>query len=188
MTTIVRRVRADEAAVLRAVRLAALADSPDAFSATLAQAAALSPEEWERRAQVGSAGDLLTTFLAVEREPADAAGEHAAADAADGAVVGLVGGFRRDDVVDRVAVELVSMWTAPAARGAGVGLALVDAVVAWATEIGAGEVGLWVVRGNEPARRLYERAGFAAVTPSADEASGDPCADEVRMARSLPRP
>ena len=68
--------------------------------------------------------------------------------------VGIAGGLPDGDDV-----ELVSVWVAPEARGAGVADALVAAVVDWA---GDRDVVLAVMDGNERARRLYERCGFVA--------------------------
>ncbi len=72
------------------------------------------------------------------------------------------------------------MWTDPAARSTGVGRALVDEVVAWAT----GEsVQLWVTQGNSAAQRLYESCGFV-LTGDYQPLPSDPCKDEVRMRRA----
>ena len=74
----------------------------------------------------------------------------------DGSLVGMVGGdFRPDDRT----VHLVALWVDPAARERGVGRALVDALVVWARERGAGRVELWVVDDNPAAAAVYESAG-----------------------------
>ena len=51
------------------------------------------------------------------------------------------------------------MWTEPRQRGRGIGLALLEAAVAYC---GEHEIRLSVTDGNDAARRLYERAGFVA--------------------------
>ena len=165
---VVRRIRADEGAVLRVVRLGALAESPSAFGSTYATEAPRSDGEWDERARAGAAGADRVTFFAV--------------DGTD--VVGLVGGYR--PTPDIVTVELVSMWTSPAARRAGVGRALVAAVVDWAVSTGAEAVGLWVTRGNEPAVALYRSAGFVATGEHQRVSKDtDTDADEDRMTLAL---
>jgi ribosomal protein S18 acetylase RimI-like enzyme len=63
--------------------------------------------------------------------------------------------------VDPSTPEL-AMGVAPARRGRGVGSRLLDALLVAARRAGAGAVSLSVERDN-PARRLYERFGFAQV-------------------------
>lgn len=165
-TVTVRRIRPDEGPTLARLRLAALTDTPSAFGATPADEAARSAPEWAERAALGAEGpDRATLF-------AERAGE----------VIGLAGGYRADP--DEPAVDLVSMWTAPSARRAGVGRQLVAAVVCWAEDSGADAVELWVTRGNDPAQRLYETCGFA-VTGDVRARAGDPCGAEIRMRRKL---
>ncbi len=74
-----------------------------------------------------------------------------------GAVLGVVGGFRR---LDPTEVQLVSLWVDPAARGRGVAQSLIRAVATWARDRGAGLVVLFVQESNAPGRALYVRAGF----------------------------
>ncbi len=158
----VRRIRANEWRDLRWVRLEALADAPYAFKAIHAEELIFPDAEWQRRAAAGADGRASATFLAE----------------LNGAIVGLVGAHlpRGDGMV-----ELVSMWASPVARGAGVGAALVAAVVDWAD---TAVVELWVTRGNDPAVRLYERCGFE-VTGDFQPLPSDPCRDEIRMRRRL---
>ena len=61
----VRRIRPDEGPVLRAVRIAALTDTPSAFGASLADTLTLTDAEWAARARRGAAGDEIATFFAV---------------------------------------------------------------------------------------------------------------------------
>lgn len=61
--------------------------------------------------------------------------------------------------VDEATPE-VSLWVAPAHRGTGIGTRLLAEVIAQARDRGEPGLSLSVEAGN-PARRLYERAGFA---------------------------
>lgn len=137
----VRRVTPDEWETLRDVRLRALADAPDAFGTTHAEAVAR-PDDWWRAWAATSAG----------------AGTQAMVLAWDGGhAIGIAGVFATDDG----AWQVISMWVDPAARGRGAGRALLDAVVAWAREQDAvRRIRLSVTDGNDAARRLYERYGF----------------------------
>lgn len=159
----VDRIRRADVAVLREVRLAALADSPGAFASTYDREAAFDSAEWERRAVAASTGRSAATFFA-----RDEAGQ----------VVGLVGVF--ENRVDPATAELVSMWVDPAGRGRGVGNALVERAIDWAREAGYARIELWVARGNDTAERLYLRSGFT-VTGDSKPLPSDPCKDELRM-------
>ena len=113
MTT-VRRITADEFPALRAVRIAALTDSPAAFGSTLDREVAFTDDMWRERAASSAAGDERLTLLAWDGSE----------------VVGVIGAFRT--AADDAVVELVSMWTRPAVRRSGVAVALVQGVVDWA--------------------------------------------------------
>jgi GNAT superfamily N-acetyltransferase len=156
----VERVRAEQWRALRDARLRALADAPGAFLRAYDEEAALPDEEWQQRAAE------RTSFLAwVDGEPA-----------------GIVGAFESADHEDTV--ELVAMWSAPEHRRRGVGRALVEAVVAWAQEVGAARVVLWVMRGNDGAQAFYESIGFGP-TDEIAALPDDPCREEQRMVRTL---
>ena len=80
------------------------------------------------------------------------------------------------------AVELISMWIAPFARGCGVEDALIEAVAAWGREQGAARLSLAVFESNARALALYCRHGFVDCGPlTADSAM----ASERRMLRDL---
>ncbi len=162
----VRRIRPTESLQLREIRLAALADTPSAFSSKHATESELPIGHWVDRAAACADGARSATFVAVD----------------SGRWVGLVGGFRGTE--DDVNLELVSMWVAPAARGSGGAQALLQAVVGWATEISAEQIELWVMADNEPATRLYARAGFEPYV-GFEPSPTDPCKDETRMCLRL---
>jgi GNAT superfamily N-acetyltransferase len=132
------RLVPDEWERLRAVRVRALRDAPDAFTSTLAEAEARSPRGWTHQLED------LPTWIAV----------------IDGADVGMVRGSNDDD--REATVWLISMWVAPEARRRGVGGRLIDAVVDWARAGGARRVLLEVADWNTAAAALYERKGFKA--------------------------
>jgi len=133
----IERLRPGNGERLRAVRLRALLDAPDAFETTFEESAARPAEHWNE------ALVRLATFVA----NSDGGGD-----------VGMVRGAPHDRSPE--AGYLVSLWVAPEARGRGIGAALVDAVIDWARGRGFTRLVLDVADGNEPARRLYQRMGF----------------------------
>ena len=163
----VRRILDDEAETYREVRLAALRDSPAAFSASLDVVAAYEPAVWEERTRLASSGTQSVIFLAFDDR------DHP---------IGMVAVL--EGASDPAAAELVSMWVAPSARGNGVGAALVDRAISWAADSGYSRVELWVTRGNRRAEGLYRKLGFE-VTGETKPLPSDPCKDEIRMRLAL---
>ena len=120
--------------VVRDVRLAALADAPDAFESSLAREQDRTEADW--RDLVRSGGQRLAWL--------------------EDSAVGLARGAVHGDEH-----HLVGMWVSPTARGHGLATALVRSVVDWARSAGAAQLFLWVVGDNAAAQALYRRAGFA---------------------------
>lgn len=56
--------------------------------------------------------------------------------------------------------RLYAMWVAPEGRRAGVAIALIERIIAWARAAGYQRLRLEVADTNEAAVRLYERMGF----------------------------
>jgi GNAT superfamily N-acetyltransferase len=132
----VERLSAEEGPRLRAIRLRALQDAPDAFGSTFEEAVNRSAESWSVQARD------LPTFVAVD----------------DGRDVGMA---RCDiDTSDATTAWLISMWVAPEMRRVGIGGVLVDAVIDWARSNGANRILLDVANDNAPAVALYDRKGF----------------------------
>jgi GNAT superfamily N-acetyltransferase len=134
----IERVGPDAAARVRAIRLRALADAPDAFGTTLAEDEARPLEEWRRRLGDPSGATFLAT--------------------ADGRDAGIV--FGRPYEGEEGAAGLFGMWVAPGSRRQGIAGALVDSLVAWARGAGFRRVLLDVADGNVPAVRFYAGRGF----------------------------
>lgn len=141
----------------RDVRLAALADAPYAFTATLADWTRGGEATWRERLTLPGARNLVALL--------------------DGRPVGVARGVPEGDGI----VGLHSVWVAPAARGRGVGDRLVSAVEAWARETGARTLRLGVLSGNTGAIALYERHGFA---PAGDVVRDD-ASRELIMEKDL---
>jgi GNAT superfamily N-acetyltransferase len=138
----VRRLRADETALFRALRLRALADAPDAFAHTHAEISAKPDEYWQELTRSVTGPDRHAMFVAE----------------VDGTAIGMAFGLLDREQTARA--HLGGMWVAPEARQQGCGRALFDAVVAWARERGFTGLALWVTEGNKAAITLYERLGF----------------------------
>lgn len=159
----IERLGAGDGRRLRAIRLRALLDAPNAFDATLADAERRSPEEWEDQVE------RLPTFVWREGDTD----------------LGMVRGAPHDR--DPEVGYLISMWVAQGARGRGVGAALVREVVAWARERGLRRLVLDVADGNAPARRLYERCGFVATGATGSPPPPRAHVVELRMMLDLAR-
>ena len=144
----------DDWELFRKLRIAALSDAPAAFSSTLDDELELGEADWRAK--------LATRAQFVARD-------------GDGSAVGTVGAYH-----DGEAIELISMWVAPAARGQGIGAALVRRVLGHAREIGCREVYLWVTSGNAVAEQLYGRCGFTRTGTIQPIRPGEP-ALEVEM-------
>jgi GNAT superfamily N-acetyltransferase len=154
----VRRIRADEGAVLRDLRLRALADAPEAFGQAFTDAQAQADSDWTQAARQGSGGDSRAWLIAEAEDEEDGGG----------VPVGLVLGRRRPPDT----LMVFSMWVDPVRRRQGIGRLLVDAITDWARSWGARRMVLWVFAANEPAIRFYERLGFAVELEGDDSASG----------------
>jgi GNAT superfamily N-acetyltransferase len=162
----VRRIRPDEGVRLRALRLGALADAPSAFGSTLAREQAFPDHIWHERAAGGASGNERATFVA-ER---------------DGRWIGLATGLANDPGTSEPV--LVGMFVDRGERGRGVGVALVEAVAAWARERGASRLYLWVTSTNSAAIALYDRCGFRP-TGETKPLAHTPSLTELRMVQDL---
>jgi RimJ/RimL family protein N-acetyltransferase len=154
---VVRRAEPDDWATQKVLRLAALADAPDAFIVTLSEARAYPDSLWQQRIVDNPHLHVLV----------------------DGRPVGMA------VLLDRAGHgELVGVWVDPAARGTGAVDALVAAAIELATSSGQPRINLWVVEGNDRAERAYARNGFVR-TGATQPVPGRPSAIECEMSRPL---
>jgi ribosomal protein S18 acetylase RimI-like enzyme len=136
MSVAVRRAIPGDEPVLRALRLEAMTDAPDAFGSTYERELARAVADWQRWLSPNA------TFVL---------------DGSDGPR-GIVAGVH--DADDASVVHLMAMWVHPTLRGTGAADALVSSVLAWAATEKATVVRLKVEKRNDRARRCYERNGF----------------------------
>jgi ribosomal protein S18 acetylase RimI-like enzyme len=160
----IEAMRPDDWELMRDIRLRALADAPFAFSSTHA-AERDRPESFWRSCANWSA-PRGAAFVAVE----------------EGRAIALAGVYV--DRADPSLAHLISMWVEPAARGRGLGRALVDRAIAWASQEGAARLELWVTETNGAALRLYESCGFA-LTGEREPFPPDPSLEKLVMRRPL---
>jgi ribosomal protein S18 acetylase RimI-like enzyme len=132
----IRRAALSDIAALRALRIEALTDAPEAFGSTLERELARTPSDWQRWFSPGT-----VFFLEVDSVPR-----------------GMACGV--PDKTETDVGHLLAMWVHPDFRRSGDADDLVAAVKQWAAEAGKREVRLQVAEGNARARRCYERAGF----------------------------
>ena len=129
----VRVISEEDWVAFKNLRLQALADSPEAFAVTLAEAKADTQKEWRERA--GGPNPVVMGFDG--ERPVAMGGLYAPEDSGEAFVWG--------------------MWVHPGWRGRGLG-ARILAVLLDHAQTGR-EVSLHVAEGND-ARRLYEAHGF----------------------------
>jgi RimJ/RimL family protein N-acetyltransferase len=134
----IRRAKPGDEPVLRELRIAALTDSPSAFSSTLERELARTPENWRTWVTPPS----VTFILESER----------------GEPCGIVAGAL--DKSDPSIAILMSMWVHPTHRGTGAASELILLIQQWAAESRVRELRLLVNESNPVARRCYERLSF----------------------------
>jgi GNAT superfamily N-acetyltransferase len=138
----VRPGLARDAPALRAIRLEALTDTPDAYGETYAKCVAWSEETWALKA-------AQWNFYLAE---------------SDGRVVGMARGESHDARND--IRFLFAMYVSTSARGTEAARLLVDTVSAWAKAQRVDALYLYVSNAVPRARAFYAKAGFIATGSS----------------------
>jgi len=156
----VRRALARDWAALRAIRLEALSDTPDAFGSTIELARGYSNDDWRTMAS-------QRCYFLAERS---------------GVVVGMISGGMNDEHPGTR--WLYGMYVTPTARGSAAAALLVGAIEGWAREDGASELFLEVTYSVARARAFYTKMGFAP-TGESHTMTRKPTLELVTMRRSL---
>lgn len=136
----IRALVAGEGRVLREVRMNALADSPDSFHETRAEAEAQLDDYWRDLLDPVSRSDRAQLLIA-EANPSP---------------IGLV--FIRVD--ENLVGHVGSMWVHPSHRRTGIGRDLLSTATTFAERVGAASMELWVSAEDPGARQFYESAGY----------------------------
>lgn len=141
----IRTLAEHEWALYKNLRLAALAESPEAFGSTFTREVQLTDAEWAiRLASQGNAASNYPIVAELADQP-----------------IGLAWG--RIEAAQPALAHLYQVWVHPDYRRLGAGQQLVEAVIAWAVSQHAQTLELGVTCGDTPAMRLYRRAGFEPV-------------------------
>jgi ribosomal protein S18 acetylase RimI-like enzyme len=161
----IRRLRTDDAASFKAIRLEALTANPELIGSTFA---------FEEKLEIAwFAGRLEDT--------------HVLGAFRDGELVGTAGFLIQQGEKNAHKGRLFGMYVRPSARRLGIARLLMTAVLDVA-RAHVEQIQLTVVSDNEPARALYESAGFLefGIEPKASK-YGDRYYDEAHMALDLGR-
>jgi GNAT superfamily N-acetyltransferase len=165
----VRRIAADQGAVLRELRTASLREAPYAFGATLEDALSADVAAFDAAAAGHAVSRLAAIFiLYTEGHPA-----------------GLIEGHLEDSVARRAFVG--ELWVAPAVRHLRGGELLVNTASEWLAGAGAEEIYAWVADANRTAMRFYEHLGFGPTGEHAARTARWPDQSESLLVRHVQR-
>jgi len=139
---VIRRVELSDSALLRRVRLRALATDPASFGSTYEREAAFPDQTWAERAVRSAAGDDAATLLAIQNDEP----------------VGIVTAMRNEAQIQLF--HVVGMWVAPEARREGVGRRLLNGIEGWIASCDGTNAHLSVTDAATAAMQLYESAGY----------------------------
>jgi GNAT superfamily N-acetyltransferase len=107
-----------------------------------------------------SVDDREATWLGLFADPDPRSGAFVAE--VDGRIVGFASfGPSRDDAASDRTGEVPAIYLDPAVLGTGVGRELFEAATTALRDAGFAHATLWVLEANAPARRFYEKAGWA---------------------------
>lgn len=163
-TYTVRPTLKDDWHTLKSLRLDALQDSPDAFTASYAETQKHSDDEWKSRAAQQSKCQYLLAF-----------DDHSA--------IGMVGVI----VDESNECHVVAMWVKAEYRAKGVAALLIESIKTCAQEKGHLMLHLRVTPDNFRALRFYQKQGFsmhsAVLAENIDQSSLKMCCDltELKM-------
>lgn len=137
----VRRLRADEAAVFKALRLEALTLEPASYASSLSDWAGLSEQDWVDRLEDAAVHAVFR----------------------DGEPVGLMGVMRQKSSKMKHRAMLVMVYVRAGERGRGTAKALLQAMLDHARTTGVRQIELLASAENDAALGFYRREGFSEI-------------------------
>lgn len=138
----IRRLTLGDVSAYRQLRLAALEESPSAFSATLASEQALSDAQFATCIAGASLSGAWGAWSPRQQ------------------LVGSAILWHQPREKLRHKASINGVYVEPSARGTGLAQQLLEAVLAHARQGGLRQLYLGVTAGNAPAQRLYTKLGF----------------------------
>ena len=168
-TVTIRSAREEDAPAYRDLRLEALRNHPEAFSADYAANLAQPMTFWADRLRFNGLDSVFMMYFAVH----------------DPQLIGMCGITRKNSPKIQHSATIVGMYVQPDWRGLRIAEGLVTACVEWARTQEVKIVKLAVVTTNTHAIRCYARCGFQVygIEPQALYYDGD-FYDELLMART----
>jgi ribosomal protein S18 acetylase RimI-like enzyme len=161
----IERLSPHRAMDLKRVRLAALKDTPSAFSSTYARESQRSDEDWLRLTSAWNSHQSVF-YIALDQ----------------GLPCGMIAG--KFDEVAAGRAWVLSMWVAPAHRRSGLGARLMKEVERWARGLTICELCLHVTSNNSTAQAFYQKCGFTR-TGITQPYQNDPALFEYEMAKAI---
>jgi len=152
-------LREDQWTILRDIRLIALKDSPDSFLSTYDKEFDYDETRWRSEFSRGE-------WIIAKQ---------------DGHVVAIVGAVSGYDVPDNDRY-LEYLWVSPEVRGSGVAPSLIQTVLRRLKAAEIGTVWLWILDGNDPARKLYDKCGFTSTGKRQPLPNSTICEERMNMA------
>jgi GNAT superfamily N-acetyltransferase len=135
-----RHALSEDWELLKAIRLEALRESPDAFCTTYDEAVDYDDAIWIERSSADPVTSASVSILAIDAEEP----------------VGMAAGI----LCDESQLEVVSLFVTPSHRGTGIARDLMNMVETWGLTRGAERVILDVEAGNGRAGVFYEHIGY----------------------------
>ncbi len=161
----IRRITAEDAKVIKEIRLKALKSDPYAFAGTYDNESDKEESYWLNWCRECAVSDVNITFLAFS----------------EGQCIGLVGVIVDGDAHN---ASLCTMWVDNRYRGQGVSDALVRKSFLWAKSRKVLSLEAWVTEHNPGAQKFYKKMGFKE-TDRKKSYAPDPEKCEILMVKEL---